>query len=372
MILRGFIKKEIIQALRDPHLAVMILLAPLFQLLLFGYALTNEVKNLRLAIYNPPSDVVAQEIYDHALATKWFIPAREQTKDPIEDIQMGRADAVIVAPDAGISTRMQRPEGNLQLLVNASNVLRAQAMDVYMQRIVQTVTQTTLKQDPTTTALKGVPSSPLTVSVRMLYNPSMDSMTFTVPGLVAALLTTLVIVLTCTSIAKEKESGTFETILSAPIHRRQIILGKTIPFVLVGILNVVIVLVASCLFFHLPFRGSLIGFGIASLCFLYTAVMTGILMSTFVENQQQSMLCGFIVLFVAMLLSGAFFSIENMPAPLRMLSYVNPLAHYTFLVRNIMLKGGDGMYLLMYCSALLGVGSVIAFFSFKRFKITLG
>lgn len=372
MILRGFIKKEIIQALRDPRLAVMILLAPLLQLLLFGYALTNEVKNLRLAIHNPPQDVVAQEIYDHAIATKWFIPAKEQTRDPVEDIQMGRADVVLVTPDAGISTRMQRPEGKLQLLVNASNVLRAQAADIYMQRIIQSVTQTTLKQDPTTAALKGIPSSPLTVSVRMLYNPSMDSMTFTVPGLVAALMTVLVIVLTCTSIAKEKESGTFETILSAPIRRKHIILGKTVPFVLIGVLNVTIVLIASCLFFHLPFRGSLIGFAIASLCFLYAAVMAGILMSTFVENQQQSMLCGFIVLFMAMLLSGAFFSIENMPWPLRMLSYINPVAHYTFLVRNIMLKGGDGLYLLMYCSALIGVGSVIAFFSFKRFKTTLG
>lgn len=371
MILRGFIKKEIIQSLRDPRLGLMILLMPLFQLLLFGYALTNEVRNLRLAIYNPPQDVVVQEIYDRALATRWFTPAKMQTKNPIEDIQMGHADAVLVSPDEGITTRMHKPEGKLQLLVNASNVLRAQAMDAYMQQIVQKVIQDTLKQDATTAALKGATSSPLQVSVRMLYNPSMDSMTFTVPGLVAALLTTLVITLTCTSIAKEKESGTFETILSAPIKRSHIILGKTVPFILVGVFNVAITLIASRLFFHLPFRGSLLGFGIASLCFLYAAVMIGILMSTFVKDQQQSMLCGFIVLFVAMLLSGAFFSIDNMPAPLRALSYINPMAHYTFLVRNIMLKGGDWMYLLTYGSALIGVGSLIGFYAFKRFKITL-
>lgn len=361
MILRGFIKKEIIQALRDPRLKIMILLSPLIQLLLFGYALTNEVKNIRLAVYNQPHDVVVQEIYDHAMATKWFIPAKVKTLNPIDEIQYGHADAVLIAPEGGISRMMERKDGKLQLLINASNVLRAQAVDIYMQQIVRSICQ---KE-------QLMPPIPLKVSVRMLYNPSMDSATFTIPGIITVLLTTLVIMLTCTSIAKEKESGTFETILSAPIRRKHIILGKTIPFALVGMLNVVIILIAARLFFGLPFRGSIFAFSIASLCYIYASLMLGIWLSTFVNNQQQSMLCCFIFLFMALMLSGAFFSVENMPWVLRMMSYINPLAHYTFLVRNILLKGGDWMYLLMYCSAILCVGSFIAWRAFKRFRITL-
>lgn len=359
MILRGFIRKEIIQALRDVRLRMMIVLMPVMQLLLFGYALTNEVRNVRLAVYAEPHDVLMQEIYDHAIASHWFIPVKKQQTDPYAAIQSGAADAVLIAPQKGLTQQAGRNEGKVQLLINATNVLRARAVEMYLQQIVQQ------------TCSKEPQRSPLQVSVRILYNSTMETSTFTVPGMMSVLLTVLVMLLTCTSIAKEKETGTFETILSAPIRRRDIILGKTIPFALVGIFNVLIILFAARVFFNLPFRGSFIAFGIASLFFVYAALMIGILLSTFVKNQQQAMLCCFIVLFVALMLSGSFFPIENMPFALRGLSYINPLAHYTFLVRNILLKGGDIMYLLSYCAAMFGVGSVIAFFAFKRFHITL-
>lgn len=360
-VLRGFIRKEIIQTLRDPRLRVMIFASALLQLLLFGYALTNEVKNVRLALYSPPQDVVAQEIYDHALASGSFVPVRNQAHDPFESIQRGDADAVLVSQEGTTTRGSLKGNGTIQLLINASNVLRAQAVDVYMQRIVQMVQQQ-----------KMAPSmSPLTVSVRMLYNPSMDSAFFTIPGIITILLTINVLLLTCTSIAKEKESGTFETILSAPIQRKHIILGKTVPFALVGIINVIITLVASRIFFGLPFRGSAWAFTASCGCYIITSLMLGILLSTYVKNQQQSMLCCFIFLFVTLMLSGAFFSVDNMPWALRCLSYINPIAHFTFLMRNILLKGGDILFVVKYCLAILSVGAVVAIFAFKRFRVTL-
>ncbi|GHS92175.1 transport permease protein [Alphaproteobacteria bacterium] len=361
MILKGFIRKEIIQTLRDPHLGMAVIIMPVLQLLLFGYALTNEVKNIRLDVYAEPRDVLVQNIYDHALASRWFAPVKKHKANPIDAIQSGEADAVLVAPPGGLTRAAGRNEEKIQLLVNASDVLRAQAADIYLKSIAQSL-------EP-----KGekTPHAPLSVSVRMLYNPSMTSSTFTLPGIMSMLLTFLVMVLTCTSIAKEKERGTFEMIISAPIRRTDIILGKTIPFALVGVWNVFIALMASRFFFSLPLRGSLVAFGFVSLCYVYTALMAGVLMSTFVKNQQQSMMCNFMILFIAMMLSGCFFSVDNMPLPLRLISYVNPLAHYTFLVRNILLKGGDFMYLIQYSSALLGVGIVLAFFAFRRFRISL-
>lgn len=357
-VLRGFIRKEIIQTLRDPRLRVLIFFSSLMQLLLFGYALTNEVKNIRLTLYAQPSDVVAQEIFDHALASKRFVPAKKQVTDPLQEIQRGYADAALVAPSEKITRGVGQGRGKVQLLINASNVLRAQAADVYIQRIAHEVSR-----EPT--------QVPLQVAVRTLYNPSMDSTFFTIPGIITILLTLNVLLLTCTSIAKEKESGTFETILSAPIQRRQIILGKTLPFALVGVLNMLIILTASRIFFGLPFRGSGVALAIATACYIVTALMLGILLSTFVKNQQQAMLCCFIFFFVALMLSGAFFSLDNMPWILRMLAKLNPIAHFTLLVRNILLKGGDAMLIFRYCVAILGIGGVVAIFAFKRFRLTL-
>lgn len=362
MILRGFIRKEIIQALRDARLRVTIIVMPVIQLLLFGYALNNDVKNIHIAMYAQPHDVVMQEIYDNTIASKWFVPVAVHDDDPYEAIRSGHADVVLVPPPGGFDRSIGRGEGKLQVLINATNVLRAQAIEGFVQSIIHTTVYANQE---------SIPPSPLNVSVRVLYNSTMDTTTFTVPGMMAVLLTILVMMLTCTSIAKEKESGTFETILSAPIKRRHIILGKTIPFALLGLLNVFIILFAARMFFDLPFRGSLIAFSVASLFFVYAGLMCGIWLSTFVKNQQQSMLCCFIFLFVMLMLSGSFFPVENMPYILRACSYINPVAHYTFLIRNILLKGGDIFYLIGYCSAMFVVGSLIAAMAFKRFHITL-
>jgi ABC-2 type transport system permease protein len=364
-MLGGFIKKEILQTLRDPRLRLSLIVMPVLQLLLFGYALTNEVKNIRLAAYMQPNDPVAQNIYDRAIATKWFIPAKKQSLRPLDTVQNGQADAVIVIPETGITNAVGKSGGGkIQLLISAANVLKAQAIDVYMKQIVQKVVDEMMGGNEAA-------RPPLNVSVRMLYNPAMNSTLFTLPGIMTMLLTVLVIVLTCTAIAKEKESGTFEMILASPITRGEIIMGKTTPFAIVGVFNVFVALLAGRIFFGLPIRGGLLAFGIASLCYVYAGLMIGILLSTFVRNQQQSMMCCFMVLFMAMMMSGAFIPIENMPVVMKVFAHMNPLANFTFLSRNILLKGRDWLYILMYCSAMLGVGVVVSFIAFKRFKTSL-
>ncbi|MDR0624945.1 MAG: ABC transporter permease [Holosporales bacterium] len=358
MILRGFIKKEIIQTLRDPRLGVMVLLTPVIQILVFGYAITNDVINIRLGAYFQPRDVIAQDIYRSAIASRWFLPVDTSDVAPEQAILSGKVDAVIVAPEGGATKAVGRGDGKLQLLINASNVLRARAIDGYIQSIVHNVCWQ-----------NG--SSPIHIVTRPLYNPALETTTFIVPGIIAMILTILVMMLTCTSIAKERESGTFETIISAPIKRRDIILGKTIPFAMIGLFNTFVVLIAGMLFFDLPFRGNFFVFLVENLLYVICAVTLGLLMSTFVKNQQQSMLCSFIVIFVLMMLSGSFFPIDNMPVWLRWVAYANPLAHHTFLVRNILLKGGDAVYVTQHCLAILAATLFIALCSFSRFKITL-
>ena len=360
MVLAGFIKKELIQTLRDMRLRVMVLLAPALQIILFGYAITNDVINIRLAGYFRPNDVVAQDIYRGALASKWFIPPSEDVQHclPEEAIQNGKIDAAFIAPKEGLACKVGRGEGHYQLIINASNVLRARAIENYMQAITHTVCSPEVK-------------APINIVMRTLYNPTLETTTFIVPGIMAIILVILVMVLTCTSIAKEKERGTFETILSAPIKRTHIILGKTIPFAFVGLFNMTVILMAGLFLFDLPFRGGVLPFCIENILFVTCSSLMGILLSTFVKNQQQSMLCIFIVFFVLMMLSGSFFPIENMPMWLRWISYANPIAHHTFLVRNMLLKGGDAVYVFQHCLAIIAISIAIGIVAIKRFKITL-
>jgi ABC-2 type transport system permease protein len=358
MKLFGFIKKELIQTLRDPHLASMVLIAPVMQILVFGYALTNDVINIRLGAYFAPSDVVAADIYNATIASKRFIPVDVSSMRPEDAVQKGIVDAVIVAPEGGLTRGAGNDLGKLQLLIDASNVIRAIAIDGFMQAICNKV--------------RGERAAPpLKLTVRTLYNPTLETTTFTVPGVMAMILMTLVMILTCTSIAKEKESGTFETIISAPIKRWHIILGKTVPFAIVGLLNTLVILIAGKIFFDLPFRGNPGIFIIENLMFVTCAVLFGILLSTFVKNQQQSMLCSFMVIFILIMLSGSFFPIDNMPKWLQVIAYLNPMAHHTFLIRNILLKGGEIGYVMTHLLGIFVASIVVGTVAFRRFKITL-
>jgi ABC-2 type transport system permease protein len=358
MILSGFIKKEFLQTLRDPRLGVMVLVAPVLQIIFFGFALTNDVLNISLGSYFSPSDVVANDIYKAALASKRFKFVDVSDVSPEKAIQNGVAEAVLVAPEKGLTSSSGHGDGELQLLINASNALRARAIEGYLQSIVQTVCFPEVV-------------SPLKISVRTLYNPTLETTSFMVPGIMAMLLLILVMILTCTSIAKEKESGTFEAIIAAPIKRSYIILGKTVPFALMGLLNTFVILIFALIFFDMPFRGSFLVLLLENLFFVNCSVLLGILLSTFVNNQQQAMLCCFIAAFVLMMLSGSFFPIENMPLWLRCVAYMNPMAHHTFLLRNILLKGGDTLYIIKHIFAIFLSSSVIAIYAFKRFKMTL-
>jgi ABC-2 type transport system permease protein len=358
MILIGFIKKELIQTLRDPRLGAMVLVAPVLQILLFGFALTNDVINIRLGAYFSPNDVVALDIYNAAIASKRFLPVNVSDVKPEKAIQNGIADAILVAPSGGLTRAAGNGNGEIQLLIDASNVLRAVAIEGFMQNITQRT-------------CNNLATNPLKIIVRTLYNPTLETTTFTVPGVMAMLLMVLVMILTSTSIAKEKESGTFETIIAAPIKRTHIILGKTIPFALVGLFNVFVILISGIFLFQLPFKGTFCVFLLENILFVTCAVMFGILMSTFVKNQQQSMLCSFIVIFILMMLSGSFFPVENMPSLLRFFAFINPMAHHTFLIRNILLKGGEPVFVTIHMLAIFLANIVVAFLAFKRFKITL-
>jgi ABC-2 type transport system permease protein len=359
----GFIKKELVQTLRDHRMRILLFVMPVIQLTLFGVALSNEVKNIRLAVVFDSKDTVLRDIYERSIAGKWFIPAKSNEQDPFTMIEAHDADAVLVPPPGGFTRALGRGDAKLQLLVNATNVIQAQSIEAYIQNIVQQ----TVKDDLEIT----LPTPPIQISTRVLFNPSLDTSVFLVPGVMCMLMLMSTMVLTNMAIVREKEMGTFEMLISAPVSRSEVIYGKTIPYVLLGMSNLPLILGVAVFVFHVPMRGSLIALFIATFAFVCTAVALGTLISSYCKNQQQAALAGFLFNFPMIMFSGMMFPLENMPAALRWLSFFDPLAHFMGLLRNIMLKGGETEYVVTHIVYLAIIAVVCVVASFRRFHTTL-
>jgi ABC-2 type transport system permease protein len=362
--LAGFLGKELKQALRDPRMRILLFLAPIVQLVLFGVAISNDVKNIRLWVQFDSGDTVLQHVHERALASRWFLPAGAgRDSDPFELLRAGKIDAAIIPPPGGLTRAIARGDADLQLLVNATNVLQAQSVDSYLRTIVTRVVQEDLRLEP--------PEAPIRFDTRVLYNATLETSYFMVPGVMAMLMIINSMILASMSITREKEMGTFEMLISAPVTDSEVMYGKTLPYVVLGMASLPLILAVAVIGFHVPMRGSLVMLTIASLAFVCTAVAIGTLISTFAKNQQQSMMGGFLFLFPAILLSGLFFPIENMPIAMKWLAYVDPVTHYLALLRNIMLKGGELDFALQRIGILTLMALVSGYISFKRFHTTL-
>ncbi len=360
----GFIKKELIQTLRDPRMKFLLFVAPIVQMTIFGVALSSDVKNIRLAAIFDSKDYVMRDIYERSIEGKWFVPASVAGEtDPFQMIKSGRADAVLVAPPGGFTRGLGRRDAPLQLLVDATNVTQGQSVENYLRTIVQSTVMDDLK-------LKKLPE-PIQFSVRVLYNPELETPLFMVPGVMCSLMVLTTMILSMTAIVREKEMGTFEMLISAPISSTEVILGKTIPYVILGMANFPLTLGVAMFAFGVPLRGSFFILLIAAFAFVCTSVAIGVLISTFCKNQQQSTLASFMYMFPATMFSGMMFPVANMPNYLKWIAYCDPLEHYLGLLRNIMLKGGGMHYVVVHVSALILMAVICMFVSFKRFRTTL-
>ncbi len=361
--LLGFIKKELVQSLRDPRMRIMLFVMPLVQLSLFGFAISNEIKNVRLAVQVDSKDYVLRDIYEHCIASKWFIPAHSHAGDPFKLIESGTADVVLVAPPGGFTKALEHGDAKLQMLINAKNATKAQTVESYLRQIVRNTVRTDLQIN--------LAATPIQIEQRILFNPNLETSIFMVPGTMCMLMVITTMVLSNLAIVREKEMGTFEMLISAPVSRAEIICGKTVPYVIIGMSNFPLILAVAVFVFGVPMRGSLFILFTAAFVFVCTAVALGTLISTFCKNQQQATLAGFLVIFPMLMLSGLMFPVENMPISIRWLAYIDPLYHYIGLLRNIMLKGGGTEYVTWHISILIITAITIISISVKRFHTTL-
>jgi ABC-2 type transport system permease protein len=294
-------------------------------------------------------------------------------------LKNGKLDAALYAPEWGLTRQFEKGEASLQAVIDGCDLIRARGINGYLGSIVMRTVGERLgrpndypyrasAQTKRTSSL----NAPMEFMVRVLYNPEFVTSYNLVPGVLCMITCIITIMLTSMSIAKEKEAGTFETLISAPVTITEILLGKTLPYLIIGGVNLPMIFFVAVAGFDVPMRGSYLALAIATFFFLATTVSIGTLISTIAKNQQQAMMGSFIFLMPAILLSGIMYPIDNLPLILKLVSWLNPLMYYTILLRNIMLKGGDAFVVAAYTGALFLISVVSVGLAFKKFKLHLG
>ncbi len=369
-----FIKKELTQALRDPRMRFILFGAPVLQLVIFGYVVTTDIKNIRLAVVDQDRTPESRKLADAFFASGYFIPARPVRSVPEAEAALEGNDArVALIIPADFSRHLGRQDpAPVQILFDGSDGNSTNITKAYVEGIVAAYSRqrmTALLNNLAQTSRLNLGAGPkVDPEVRVFYNPELRSSSFMVPGILCMILLLITALLSGMSITREKELGTLEQILVSPVRRIEFILGKTIPFVLVGLIDVVLVLVAAKLLFQIPIRGSLVLLFFSSLIFLFTSLGLGLFGASVSRNQTQILLTIFPFMMPAFLLSGLFFPVASIPAALRWIAYINPLSYFLVIVRGILLKGVGLAVLWPQICALAVFGVALITFSSLRFR----
>jgi ABC-2 type transport system permease protein len=365
-VLRGFLRKEFLQIIREPRVLAMVFVAPVLQLILLGYALSTEMRNIKLAVIAEPGDLVMSRIAERAYSSGWFVRGTADPADPVSSLKSRRAEVVLVAPPGGLTRGVARGNAPVQALVDATNAVRARTVEFYLSRILAVVMA---ELGPPAGSGRSRPS--VLLDFRMLYNPSLRSAVFMVPAVIVLVLGIDSGLLLVFALAREKEMGTIETLIAAPVKPWEILLGKIIPTLGLMAIAAPIVLGIGVFWFGVPFRGPLWQLILGSFLYVVSMAAMGTLVSTLVKNQQQAMMGMFMVFLPCIMLSGIFFPVENMPDLVRWVAYLNPIRYFVNILRNIMLKGGAAQVVWPNMAALAVLSTAAAFVAIRRFKQTL-
>ena len=362
----SFIRKEFYHILRDRRTILILFGLPIAELLLFGYVITNEIKDARIAIIDHSRDYVTKEITNKILSSGFFILDENITKsNNLEEVlQKGDVKEIIVFENE-FARKLERENlANIQIIADATDANTAQLLVGYTASIISDYADQLQLDFKLPLQIK--------TETRMLYNESLRGVYMFVPGLMALILMLVCTMMTSISITREKEYGTMEVLLVSTLRPIQIILGKVTPYLLLSFINMVTIIFLSFTVFDVPVQGSLVLLIAVSTLYILLALSLGILISTFTDSQQVAIfISAFSLMLPTMLLSGFIFPIENMPEILQWLCYVMPPKYYIIIVKNIMLKGTGILFIWKETLVLLGMTSFFILLSSLKFKIRL-
>jgi ABC-2 type transport system permease protein len=365
--LRGLVVKETRHVLRDRQTLLILLLMPLAQVLLYGYAIRTDVRGIRTVIVDPTPDLATR-----ALLSRFEASDRYQVRDVVPtDVGLAGAfssgdvrQAIVLPTD--VERRLGRGEAlAIQVITDGSDPNAGSAMSGYAEVILR-------RWYAERSGADASRAPGIRVDSRMRYNPTLESANLFVPGLIALVVTIVSAMMTAIAITREKEMGTMEMLLVSPLRPSTIVLGKVVPYAVLGLLNVLIVLTAAAVVFHVPIRGSVPLLLAECLLYVFTTLAIGIVISTAARTQRTAMLAALAgLLLPTIMLSGFIFPIASMPTPLRVFSNIVPARWFLVIVRGIMLKGSGLGVLWQETLILAGLTTALLAIGIKRLSVRL-
>lgn len=365
----GIIIKEFIQLRRDRRSLVIIMVIPAIQLFIFGYALSTEVKNIPMALWDASKTAESRDFVGSFSHTDLFaISYYAENYDDIDRlIDSGATKAALVIPADYARSLQRREPATVQLFVDGSNPTTATQALSYASLIAQAKSVDLITQQRGGQQLQ----MPVTLAPRVWYNPAMQSVIFNIPGLVAVIAQFMTTMLIAFAIVRERETGTIEQLNVTPLRRGELVIGKLVPYIVIAYVQVLTILTIAVLVFHMPVQGSLPLLLALTSVFLVFSLALGLLISTVSRTQFQAQQLSWAIMMPSIMLSGFIFPIESMPRIAQWISAVIPVTYFLRIVRGIVVKGIGFEYLWTDAAILAGMGALTLVLAATRLKKTL-
>lgn len=357
------VRKELRQALRDVRMRGVIFAAPVIQLVVFGYAVSTDVREVPTWVVDRDGSTASRALVDRITAGGYFtVTGRSARSDDLtRALEDGRALVGLELP-AGYGADLAAGRGAaVQILVDGTDSNRGNIALSYLLRMVQQETA------PVGPAAGGV-----TLAARAWYNPALESQVYNVPAVLGLLLLLITMLLTALSVVREREMGTWEQLVVSPIRPRELMLGKTLPVALIGLVDLVLVSLVAVFWFDIPIRGQPLALLAAAIPFILSGLALGLLISTLSNTQQEAFMSMFLILIPALIFSGFMFPIASMPEPFQWVTQLNPARHFLVVIRGVFLKGtGFGDHVVEY-AALWSMALGGLWVAVRRFRVMVG
>jgi ABC-2 type transport system permease protein len=365
-------KKEILQIRRNRLLMGIMIIAPVIQLFILGYAATFEVKNLPVAIFDLDKSHLTREIVNAINSTETFdvVLYIDSSREIDEVLKIGKANLVIVFPSEFEKKIIKGEKVELMVVVDGSD---ANSATIALGFFVSMIWDKFISEVEKKLLSMGFKTLPVCEpEVRVWFNPEMRSAVFIVPGLIGMILITVTLIMTSMSMVREREQGTIEQLLVTPIKSYELLIGKILPFVLIGLFDAVAIILVGRFWFKVPLRGSLFLLFVSTFIFLMTTLGLGIFSSVVSRTQQQALMTAYFFAMPNIILSGFVFPVESMPSLIRFITNFIPLKYFILILRGIFLKGAGFELLYPNIIVLLCFGVLIFGFSVFRFRKYIG
>lgn len=365
--------KEFIQVLRNPRMRAVVFVMPVVQVLVIGYAVNTDVRHVSLAVQDLDRTPASRDLVARFEGSGCFDVVRRITSEAeVRQVLDGGEAKAVLRLHRGFAGELEGGRSaQAQLLLDGSDSNTASVILGYASRIAADFSRSLMEQRLARGAGLRLEAEPVTLTWRAWFNPNLDSRNFFVPGVLAMLVAVVSIILSSMAIVREREIGTMEQVMVTPIGRLEFILGKTIPFALIGFVDVALITAIAVFWFQVPLLGNPLFLFLGTALYLLSTLGVGLFISTVSSTQQQAMMTAFFFMLPAFMLSGFVYPIANMPPVVQWVTLLNPLRYYLVIIRGVYLKGLGWAVLWPQMLALAALGCAMVALAASRFRKTM-